>query len=707
MAHDIMGKIVRYDKPALIIVIFLIFLLLTAMRGYASYSEYDLLQKGYESYLSYQPEKAAEVFRTFLQEFPDSSARDAALFWLGKSLMQAKSADEAGHVFKELKQQFPDSPFVAFIVPQSESSESEKPTAIRETEPVRKTDETITAPTIMTETAATSETPSEKESEAAQSSMAIQQQMSETLSSERSETVSAENIEDREPILSESETALADTVMATKDEPVVKESEVKEPAVKEPEVKEPAQLPEPQGTGEETGKQAVYEEQKLPAIPEQAQSDSAGEVLPEGGPPILADKADEPPGENIKSAQEPNEAAEEQASQLSGTPDKQEIDAQVLVTSDVALPGIVPLDAVPEPETIKTPETAGAITILGDQEAVSPLPELSPDQESDSVKKVEDPGGKESEVQEPVAKEPEVKEPEVKEPAQLQEDQATGEESGLQAVEGLNELPLETGQQAQPVGTGDVLPNEETPVLGDTIRQDDKQVKTGELSPQGPSESNTMTLAQTVLNKVGIQGAIIWSTGDRNQDFIDEQILYNEAVKLNFSVDEDELNELHEQYTLGIEEVDYLKRFLLICKLIEKKAKELPGDKRVEVMSVRYNAAGQRERPELAAELQASANKGDTFEDISRLYPDVVQFQTVTVPELPEWIQERIQGLQNYEVGVIWSEEGYMILKPIIQLYSYDPFEEMSSEKREKITANIRSWITELKGANPGDPVSK
>jgi len=74
---------------------------------------------------------------------------------------------------------------------------------------------------------------------------------------------------------------------------------------------------------------------------------------------------------------------------------------------------------------------------------------------------------------------------------------------------------------------------------------------------------------------------------------------------------------------------------------------------------------------------------------------------------LPEWIQERIQGLQNYEVGVIWSEEGYMILKPIIQLYSYDPFEEMSSEKREKITANIRSWITELKGANPGDPVSK
>jgi hypothetical protein len=426
---------------------------------------------------------------------------------------------------------------------------------------------------------------------------------------------------------------------------------VKEPAVKESEVKEPAQVPESQGTGEETGKQAVAEEQKLPAIPEQAQSDSAGGVLPEGGPPILADKADEPPAENIQPLQEPYEAAEEHASQLSGTPDKQSIDAQVLVTSDVALPGIVPLDAVPEPETIKTPETVVAITRVGEQEAVRPLPELSPDQASDSMKKVEEPAGKESDVKEPV-----VQEPEVKEPAQLQEVQATGEEAGKQTVEGTKELPSETKEEA---------------------RSD-----------------------QIVLNKVGIQGAL-WSTGDRNQDFIDEQILYNEAVKLNLSVDEDELNELRERYTLGIEEVDYLKRFLLICKLIDKKARELPGDRRVEIMSVRYKNAGQGERPELAAELQALANKGDTFEDISRSYPDIVDFKTIGLQELPDWIHERIQGLQNYEVGVIWSEEGYMILKPIIQIYSYDPIEELSSQEREKLTAYIRSWITELKGATP------
>ena len=584
-----MGKIVCYDKPTLSIVIVLIFLLLPTVHGYASYREYDLLQKGYESYLAYQPEKAAEEFRTFLQEFPQSSARDAALFWLGKSLVQSKSIDEAGRVFTELKRQFPDSPFVAFVVTQSEFPKSEKLTTIRETEPVsqlgtskdsadirqpepvRQTDEAITAPTMMTDTAATSETPVEKEPEAAQSSIPIQQQMSETLFPVRSETIDVENIEDREPMLSESETTPTVGMIAKGEEPEATEPEVIKTESNETESKEPAL-------------------QKAEVI------ESAAELPP-----------------------------------------------------DLALPGIVPLEASPEPENIKAPETV-AITKAVEQETVIPQSEVSSEQTSDIMKKVEEPEGKESEVKEPV-----VKEPEVKEPAQLQEDQATREETGKQAVEEKKELPLTTEEQARP--------------------------------------------DQTALKKVGIQGSL-WSTGDRNQDFIDEQILYNEAVKQNLSVDEDELRELRERYTLGIEEVDYLKRFLLICKLIDKKAKEISGDKIVEVILVRYKDAGQREQPELAAELQALANKGVTFEEISRSYPDIVHFKTVALRELPDWIQERIHGLQNYEIGVIWSEEGYMILKPIIQTYSYEPFEELQPEKREKIAAHIRSWIAELKGAN-------
>ena len=669
MAQDIMGKIFRYDKPALSAVIFLVLLFLAPVHSGASYREYDVLRTGYESYLSYQPGKAAEEFRTFLQEFPHSSARDAALFWLGKSLVQSKLIDEAGQVFAELKRQFPDSPFVAFVVTQSEFPGSEKLTTRRETEtvppvetsrdsadirqpePVRKTDDIITAPAMTADAAAAPETPAEKEPEAAQSSQSV---------------------------LSEAETP-ADGIMAKKEEPEGKESEAKEPVLQEP-----AQSPEDQGTGEETGMQAVEEEKNVLSITEQVQSDGAGDALPEGKAPLPVDKADEPLGEIGKMAEEIYASA--------GVSDKQGIDAYALASPDTALPETVPPEASPDPGNIRAPETVAIIKAI-EQEAVSTQSEVSSEQTADAMIRVEAPGVKEPEVKEPEVKEPEVKEPEVKEPevkepevkepevkepevkepevkepevkepAQLQEDQATGEETGKQSVEEKKELPS--------------IPEE-----------------------QAHSDNDTVASSRDALRKVGIQGAL-WSTGDYNQDFIDEQILYNEAVKLNLSADEDALNELRERYTLGMEEVDYLKRFLLICKLIDQKVREIPGDKIVEVISVRYKDAGQREQPEFAAGLQALANQGVTFEEISGLYPDVVHFRTFPFQELPEWIQERIQGLQNYEIGVIWSEEGYMILKPIIQMYSYDPFEELSSEKREKITAYIRSWTAELKGANP------
>jgi hypothetical protein len=707
-----MGKIFRYDKPALSLVIFLTLLFLAPVQSYASYKEYDLLQKGYESYLSYQPEKAAEEFRAFLQEFPHSSAGDAALFWLGKSLVQSKSIDEAGRVFIELKRQFPDSPFVAFIVMQPEFPESEKLTPIREMEPVselgmskdsadirqpepvRQTDEAITAPTMSTVTEISKIVSEEETGAVTQSSAATDSQMSELQAPMKPGTADAQSAGDQGAMNAQEnlQTTPADGMIAKKEEP-----EGKEPEVKELVLQVSPQLTEYQGAGEETGKQAIEEEKQLPSIPQQTPSDRAGGVLHEGETPTPIDKAVEPLAENIKSTQEIFGATEEHDE----SPGKQRIDAHALATPDLALPGIVPSDAAPEPENVKAPETVGDITIVGEQEAASHQSALSSEQAPDVMKKPEELQGKESEVNEPIAKEPEVKEPEVKEPAQLQEDQPTREETGKQDTEEKKEVPSIAEKQPASDNVKEDLSKGAMPIPDDTVRRDGEQVKTGDFSPQTTSESNTMTYIQTALNKVGIQGAIVWSTGDRNQDFIDEQILYNEAVKLNISTDEDELNELRERYSLGIEEVDYLKRFLLICKLIDKKIKEIPGDKIVEVISVRYKDAGQRERPELAAELQALANRGVPFEEISISYPDAVHFRTFTFQDLPEWIQERIQGLQNYEVGVIWSEEGYMILKPVIKMYSYDPFEALSTEKREKITAYVRSWITELKEANP------
>ena len=88
---------------------------LATINTYAAQQELDLFDRGYEFYLSYQPEKAVETFQIFLNEFPDSSAKDAALFWLGRSFVKLSLFEEAKRVFDELKQQIPDSPFMVYV----------------------------------------------------------------------------------------------------------------------------------------------------------------------------------------------------------------------------------------------------------------------------------------------------------------------------------------------------------------------------------------------------------------------------------------------------------------------------------------------------------------------------------------------------------------------------------------------------------------
>lgn len=110
-----MGKSFCNNKIEVIVVTLLSFLLLNVLDTYASCREFELFSQGYEYYLSYQPEKAAETFKMSIKEFPDSFAKDAVMFWLGKSLVQLKSFEEAKKVFSEIKQQFPGSPFIQYV----------------------------------------------------------------------------------------------------------------------------------------------------------------------------------------------------------------------------------------------------------------------------------------------------------------------------------------------------------------------------------------------------------------------------------------------------------------------------------------------------------------------------------------------------------------------------------------------------------------
>jgi tetratricopeptide (TPR) repeat protein len=90
-----------------------VFLMTTDL--YAAEYELSLFDKGYQYYLSYQPQEAMETFHIFLKEFPNSSVKDAALFWLGRSLVKLQLFEAARDIFLQLKDEIPDSPFTKYV----------------------------------------------------------------------------------------------------------------------------------------------------------------------------------------------------------------------------------------------------------------------------------------------------------------------------------------------------------------------------------------------------------------------------------------------------------------------------------------------------------------------------------------------------------------------------------------------------------------
>lgn len=130
-----MGKNVCKNIRKLIIFIIIMLLLFTTSTY--SISEHDLFNSAYDYYLSYQPEKAIEEFKKFINEFPNSSAKDGALFWLGKSLMQIGSYEEAEKVFNDLKTEFSNSLYIKFANRELENIEKKKKVILAE-KPIEK-----------------------------------------------------------------------------------------------------------------------------------------------------------------------------------------------------------------------------------------------------------------------------------------------------------------------------------------------------------------------------------------------------------------------------------------------------------------------------------------------------------------------------------------------------------------------------------------
>ncbi len=205
-----------------------------------------------------------------------------------------------------------------------------------------------------------------------------------------------------------------------------------------------------------------------------------------------------------------------------------------------------------------------------------------------------------------------------------------------------------------------------------------------------------------VLNKLGIR-EVLWRNGNSQADLINEKMLYEEAKKLNITPDMNEHKGIVEKYKFDGDQADFLYRYMTIFAFINAKLTDLPTEDVIEQLMVQYDEENKYTKIVLASELQAQAKSGISFEEIYNLYPDLVTVDIVKFEDLGKNIQEKVRQIPVGGIGVIWSEEGYRILKPTSRKLSLKPFQELQPAAKEKIKGYINDLIL---GIEKGSKIS-
>jgi len=560
-----MGKIFNNTTINSVAVVLAIAIVVGARAAYPAYREAELFDLGYEHYLASQPEMALEAFTLFLREFPQSSAKDAAMFWMGKCLILLKHVQDARNIFDELTREFPESPL--------------KPYAIREMEKLGEAD------------------------------------------------------------------------VARESEPSARQAY----------------------EGEEGVGKTLTRQTEIP--------DNLGQ-----GPAWTSDG-----GERRTSI------SRSEGTNVEGT-HRETLQSQEERVSGKSAESFAP----PTGHASYIVQVAA----LNNENAANRLrKKLKQHGFEASIKKEKSPQGTRFRV--------------------LVGEFRTRKEADVVAIK----INKRTGMGAFSVGAGSAKGVGEAPLSRKGLREDNAQgdipVQVIRLDTRGSAKSETREPVVTKKDEVIeilIEGVhysaqqvsvymhnslaaihklkireVIWRTGNVYEDFINEQVLYEEARRSGISHDEKESEKVTEKYRLLSDEVDYLQRYLMIARLVDKKLRESPAERVVESLVVRYTDGDRREKELLASELQAYAKNGRPFGEIHALYPQRVSYTVMGFQALQEWIKKEIELLENGEISVFWSGEGYIILKPVLRKLSLEAFEDMDEGKSNTVRALVNEFIVELR----------
>jgi hypothetical protein len=210
-----------------------------------------------------------------------------------------------------------------------------------------------------------------------------------------------------------------------------------------------------------------------------------------------------------------------------------------------------------------------------------------------------------------------------------------------------------------------------------------------------------MTYSARAIQKLGIRDPL-WRKGDPLEDFINEQLLVDEAVRARVPLDHNRLRESAERAGLTAGETDYLRRLMMIGSLIDMNNKDAGSELIVEILSVDYKTGDASAKTELSTDLQEAARTGKPFEEIQKTYRDSVTFSRMGVQEFSARHKDKSAVIKKLnflseETVVMWSQTGYMLIRPRTSRVAFNPLAEPGQGERTKIETVVNRLIENLR----------
>ena len=540
----------------------LLFLTLSLSHVFAADREVEMFTKGYQYLFSFNPDMAAQTFREFLREFPRSSARDAAQFWLGKALIALGSYAEAEQMFLAISREFPESPFLSFI--DNELAEVAKARYY-----VTGKGRSVTVPGAENLQSENERSATEKDRQAAQSP------------------------DERDHLISEAEKTLTEKNRTEID--ADRRSELPGNADQKQHARDSLLL-------------------KITELEEQIWQKEAA----------LSD---------AKKVQENSRREAEQERKIADA-----LRADIARLSQIEL--IFKELWGSYEEVISDADQTAAILR---ENKITGYDKQPPEMKTDLP--------------------------------HLAEQSTAGEQSPLLLQEG------------QPSFQSDSAQNEILLIRGKTYTL--------------PQIIHDVSASQHTIEKLGIQEPV-WRTGNPIDDFINEQLLSEEAANSGAMLDEKKYQKKVSQYKLAADEADYLRKLMIIGIFIDKTYRDPAAELFIEILTVEYQNETASQKAMTAADLQKAAKSGISFEDIQKTHHESVIFSRMSVDEFTSRYRNKSQiiGKLNFlteETAVMWSEKGYMVIKPITGHKQIDPFAELPKEEEDKIRSFLSGYIADLR----------